>query len=57
MGLFDAWKKRKQKKKRSVIKIEDKEMEVGKKVAVTAKTAIQKRREAEAKLLKELEDG
>ena len=56
MGLFDAWKKRKKNKNRSVIKTED-DMEVGKKVATTAKTAIQKRREREAKLLKELENG
>ena len=53
MGLFDTWKKRRQKKKRSVIKTEDNDkMEVGKKVATTAKTAIQKKREAEEEPLK-----
>ena len=55
MGLFDVWKKRKKNKNRSVIKTEDKDkMEVGKKVATTTKSAIQKRREAEAELLKDL---
>ncbi len=53
MGLFDKWKKRKQKKKRSVIKVEDK-TEVGKKVITEAKSAIQKKREAEEELLKSL---
>ena len=56
MGLFDKFLKKN--KNKAVIKTEkNDEMEVGKKVATVAKSAIQKRREAEAKLLKELEDG
>lgn len=51
MGLFDAWKKRK--KKRAVIKTAKNET-FGKKLGGGTKTAIQKKREAEEELLKDL---
>lgn len=53
MGLFDIWKKKKNRK--AVIKTEDKDKtEVGKKVATAAKTAVQKHEEALAEALKGL---